>query len=176
MYQESLLSTKITPHICRRQPPRRRAIQPPASASFSRQLVVQPPAAIVLVVQPPRRRAVQPLRRSRRSAVIVLAVQPWKSDRSRRSRRSGSIVVVQPPLLSVPAVQRNGCLCLVEAFVEEEFAKVVERGEEKRVKGGIRGARWVGGFVRNVAEAEFNDVVFELLRLVACWWYYNYMG
>lgn len=49
---------------------------------------------------------------------------------------------------------------MVEAFVEEEFLEVVERGEEERVEGGVVGARWVRGFVGNVAEAEFNNVCF----------------
>lgn len=47
---------------------------------------------------------------------------------------------------------------MVEAFVEEESLEVREGGEEERVEGGVGGARWVGGFVGDVAEAEVNDV------------------
>jgi hypothetical protein len=49
-------------------------------------------------------------------------------------------------------------LCIVEAFVEEEFTKVGERGEEKWVESGVRRARWCWCFVGNVAEVEFNNV------------------
>jgi len=58
---------------------------------------------------------------------------------------------------------------VVEAIVEEEFAKVGEGGEEMKVEGGVRGAWRVGGFVGNVAEAELNDVgrLVELRWVVA---------
>jgi len=42
---------------------------------------------------------------------------------------------------------------VVEAVIEEEFAEVGEGVEEMKVEGGIGGARRVGGFIGNVAEA-----------------------
>lgn len=52
----------------------------------------------------------------------------------------------------------NGFLCVVEAFGEEEFAKIGERGEEKRVESGVKGTRWDRGLIGDVTEGEFYDV------------------
>lgn len=46
---------------------------------------------------------------------------------------------------------------MVEAFVEEELAKVFEGSEEKRVESGVGGTRRVWRFVGDEAEAEFDD-------------------
>lgn len=57
-------------------------------------------------------------------------------------------------------------MCVVEAFVEEEFSEVGERGEEKWVESGVRGTRWGWCFIGNVAEVEFNNMCVLWLVLV----------
>jgi len=57
-------------------------------------------------------------------------------------------------------------LGVVEAFVEEEFSEVSERGEEKWVESGVRGTRWGWCFIGNVTEVEFNNVCFLWLVLI----------